>query len=85
MYALFITMSIRNCHFATAGGIAMRFLIEPVYCMTWIWTPPIANNKSKSPIEQDNIWARACTRQDLHSVILSELYHMIERVIRRNI
>ena len=36
----------------------MRFLIEPVYCMTWIWTPHRAHNKLKSPIEEDNIWAR---------------------------
>ena len=36
----------------------MRFLIEAVYCMTWIWTLHSAHNKSKSPIEEDNIWAR---------------------------
>ena len=35
----------------------MRFLIEPVYCMTWIWTLHRAHNKLKSPIEVDNIWA----------------------------
>ena len=56
MYALFINMSVRNWHFVTAGGIAMGFLIEPVYCMTWIWTHR-AHNKSKSPIEEDYIWA----------------------------
>ena len=50
-------MSVRNWHFDTAGGIEMRFLIEPIYCMTWIWTLHRAHNKSKSPIEEDNIWA----------------------------
>ena len=35
----------------------MRFLIEPVYCMTWIWTLHRAHNKLKSPIEEDNICA----------------------------
>ena len=35
----------------------MRFLIELVYCMTWIWTLHRAHNKSKSPIEEENIWA----------------------------
>ena len=35
----------------------MRFLIEPVYCMTWIWTLHSAHNKLKSPIKEDNIWA----------------------------
>ena len=50
-------MSVRNWHFDTARGIAMRFLIEPVYCMTWIWTLRRAHNKSKSPIEEDSIWA----------------------------
>ena len=35
----------------------MRFLIEPIYCMTWIWTLHRAHNKLKSPIEEDNIWA----------------------------
>ena len=35
----------------------MRFLIESVNCMTWIWTLHRAHNKSKSPIEEDNIWA----------------------------
>ena len=35
----------------------MRFLIEPVYCMTWIWTLHRDHNKLKSPIEEDNIWA----------------------------
>ena len=35
----------------------MRFLIEPVYCITWIWTLHRAHNKSKCPIEEDNIWA----------------------------
>ena len=35
----------------------MRFLIEHVYCMTWIWTLHRAHNKSKSPFEEDNIWA----------------------------
>ena len=54
MYAIYINMSVRNWHFATARGIAMRFLREPVYCMTWIWT---LHNKSKSPIEEYNIWA----------------------------
>ena len=58
MYALFINISVRNWHFATAGGKAMRFLIEPVYCMTWIWTLHRAHNKSKSSIEEDNIWAK---------------------------
>ena len=58
MYALFINMSVRNWHFGTAGGVAMRFLIEPVYCMTWIWTLHRAHKKLKSPIEEDNIWAR---------------------------
>ena len=57
IYALFINISVRNWHFATAGGIAMRFLIEPVYCM--IWTLHRAHNKSKSPIEEDNIWAKS--------------------------
>ena len=50
-------MSVRNGRFDTAGGITMRFLIEPVYCMTWIWTLHSAHNKLKSPIEEDNIWA----------------------------
>ena len=27
----------------------MRFLIEPLNCMTWIWTLHRANNKSKKP------------------------------------
>ena len=35
----------------------MRFLIEPVYCMTWIWTLHNSHNKLKSSIEEDNIWA----------------------------
>ena len=56
MYALFIYMSVRNWHFVTAVGITMRFLIEPVYCMTWIWTLHKAHNKSKSPFEEGNIW-----------------------------
>ena len=34
----------------------MCFLIEPVYCMTWIWTLHRAH-KLKSPIKEDNIWA----------------------------
>ena len=50
-------MSVRNWHFATAVGIAMCFLIEAVYCMTWIWTLHRVHKKSKSPIEEDNIWA----------------------------
>ena len=49
-------MSVRNWYFATAGGIAMRFLIEPVYCMTLIWTLHRIH-ELKSPIEEDNIWA----------------------------
>ena len=57
MYVLFINISVRNWHFATEEGTRMRFLIEPVYCMTWIWTLHRAHNKSKSPIEEDNIWA----------------------------
>ena len=57
MYALFIKMSVRNSIFAIEQGIALRFLIEPIYCMTWIWTLHRAHNKSKSPIEEDNIWA----------------------------
>ena len=57
MYALFINMSVRNWHFGTAGGEAMRFLIEPIYCLTWIWTLHSAHKKLKSPIEEDNIWA----------------------------
>ena len=40
----------------------MCFLIEPVYCMTWIWTLHRARNKLKSPIKEDNIWA--ITRYD---------------------
>ena len=35
----------------------MRFLTEPVYCMTWIWTLHRAHNRSKNPMEEDNIWA----------------------------
>ena len=35
----------------------MRFLIEAVYCMTWIWTLHRAHNQWKSPIEEDNVWA----------------------------
>ena len=35
----------------------MSFLIEPVYCMTRIWTLYRAHNKWKSPIEEDNVWA----------------------------
>ena len=50
-------MSVRNWHFDTAGSIAVRFLIEPVYCTTWIWTLRRAHNKAKSPIKEDNIWA----------------------------
>ena len=70
MNALFINISVRNWHFATGRGIAMRFLIEPVYCMTWIWTFHRAHNKSKSPIEEDNIWA---TLQDAESgVVLAQ-------------
>ena len=38
-------------------GIAMCFLIEPVYCMTPFWTLHRAHNKWKSPIAEDNIWA----------------------------
>ena len=38
MYALFINISVRNWHFTAEERIAMRFLIEAVYCMTWIWT-----------------------------------------------
>ena len=37
-------------------SIAMHFLVEPVYCMTWIWTLHRAHNKLKSPIEEVNIW-----------------------------
>ena len=37
----------------------MRLLIEAVYCMTWIWTLHRAHNQWKSPIEEDNVWARA--------------------------
>ena len=58
MYALFINISVRNWYFTTEGGIAMPFLIESVYCMTWIWTLHMAHNKLKSPIKEDNIWAR---------------------------
>ena len=57
MYALFINISVKNWHFVTEGGTAMRLLIEHVYCMTWIWTLHKAHTKSKSPIEEDNIWA----------------------------
>ena len=57
MYVLFINISVRNWHFATEEGIGIRFLIEPVYSMTWIWTLHRAHNKSKSPNEEDNIWA----------------------------
>ena len=48
----------------------MRFHIEPVYCITWIWTLHRAHNKSKSPIEEDNIWA-SCepTKLDVWSLI----------------
>ena len=35
----------------------MRFLIEPVYCMTWICTLDRAHYISKSPIKEDNILA----------------------------
>ena len=35
----------------------MCFLIEPIYCMTWIWTLHRAHNKLKNPIKEDNIWA----------------------------
>ena len=35
----------------------MCFLIEAVYCMTWIWTLYRAHNQWKSPIEEDNVWA----------------------------
>ena len=37
--------------------IAMHFLIEPVYCMPWIWTLHRDHNKWKRPIEEDNVWA----------------------------
>ena len=57
MYVLFINISVKNWHFATEEGIAMCFLTEPVYCMTWIWTLHRSYNRSKSPIEEDNIWA----------------------------
>ena len=50
-------ISVRNWHFTTEERIPMRFLIEPVYCMTWIWTFHRAHNKLKSPIKEDNIWA----------------------------
>ena len=56
MYALFINISVRNWHFTTEEGKALRFLIKPVYCMTWIWALHRAQNKLKSPIEEDNIW-----------------------------
>ena len=59
MYVLFINMSVTNLNFATARGIGMRFLIEHVYCITWIWTPHRAHNKLKSPVKEDNIWAKA--------------------------
>ena len=69
-------MSVRNWHFGTAGGIAMRFLREPDYCMTWIWTLHRAHNKSKSPFEEDNTWATlllAGNSQQVcyHAIILS--------------
>ena len=34
-------MSVINWHFATEEGIAMCFLIEPVYGMTWLFIGPI--------------------------------------------
>ena len=48
------------------GHIVMRFRTEPVYGMTWIWTLHRANNKSKSPIDEDNIWV-SLPPEALHS------------------
>ena len=78
MYALFINMSVRNWHFATEGGIAMSFLIEPVYCMTWIWTLHRAHNKLKSPIKEDNIWVS--NRQD---TIKFSMRHLVGPLLHR--
>ena len=72
MFALFINISVRNWDIATEEGIAMRFLIEPVYCMTWIWTLHRAHNKSKRPIEEDNIWANKDT--DTHTEAHSQTH-----------
>ena len=63
MYALFIKISVRNWHFATEESIAMCFIIEPIYCMSFIWNLHRAHNKLKSPIEEDNIWASATPTQ----------------------
>ena len=43
MYALFINMSVRNRHIATAGGIAMRFPIEPGF---GLFIGPVTNQKA---------------------------------------
>ena len=56
MYVLFINISVKNWNFATEEGIAMSFLTEPVYCMTWIWTLHRVYNKLKSPIEAGEIF-----------------------------
>ena len=59
MHYFFVNISLRTWHFTTEEGIAMHFLIESINCMTWIWILHRAqpHNKSKSPIEEDNIWA----------------------------
>ena len=51
----------------------MRFLIEAVYCMTWISTLHRAHNQWKSPIEEDNVWATlniAIVMQTFESLML---------------
>ena len=76
MYALFINISVRNWYFTTEEGLAMRFPIEPVYWMTWIWTFHRAHNILKSPIKEDNIWANMYHYHSLHFCLVQLPFHM---------
>ena len=59
--------------------MAMRFLIEPVYCMTWIWTLHNSHNKLKSSIEEDNIWATVADADA--ATITASVYSVADRLI----
>ena len=61
----------------------MCFLIEAVYCMTWIWTLHRAHNQWKSPIEEDNVWASIKHVDLLLASVVNVNYKI--RKIHRNI
>ena len=54
----------------------MRFLIEAVYCMTWIWTLHRAHNQWKSPMEEDNVWATSKAAPTLNGICISKNHNV---------